>query len=88
MRRLGIVRPMEGPLKVEVVLHFERRGRMDLSNRIDPLFDALQYAKVFLDDSQIDEFHVSRGAIKVEGMCRVRLTFATCEGRQDAQLAE
>jgi crossover junction endodeoxyribonuclease RusA len=41
-------------------LHFSNRRRTDIDSRIKAAFDALQHAKVYKDDSQIDKLTVER----------------------------
>jgi crossover junction endodeoxyribonuclease RusA len=44
---------------------------IDLDNRLKSLFDALQDAGVFNDDSQFDSIHITRGVIKHGGKCTI-----------------
>jgi len=44
---------------------------IDLDNRLKSLFDALQDAGVFNDDSQFDEINIARGVIKHGGKCTI-----------------
>ena len=44
---------------------------MDIDNRAKPLLDALQHAKVFIDDSQVDRLILERKEIIPGGMCEV-----------------
>ncbi len=46
------------------------RRRMDISNRVKALEDALTAAGVWDDDEQIDQLHVKRGPI-VKGGCAI-----------------
>ena len=61
------IEPFTGRLKVSVWLHFARRGKADIDNRIKSLLDAmspnkdLDFKGAWLNDSQIDELHVFRG---------------------------
>ena len=48
-------------LKVMVVLNFGRAGTNDLDNRMKALLDACTHAKVWEDDSLIDDLHILRG---------------------------
>jgi crossover junction endodeoxyribonuclease RusA len=47
------------------------RRAIDLDNRLKSLFDALQDAGVFNDDSQFDSIHITRGVIKHGGKCTI-----------------
>ena len=58
---------------IEVVLHAPDRRRRDLDNSTKSLGDALQQAGVFDDDSQIDEWKISRGSVIKGGCCVVRI---------------
>jgi crossover junction endodeoxyribonuclease RusA len=56
----------EQRLTINVWLSAPDRRRTDCDNRIKALFDALQHAEVYPDDSQIDEIHVYRGPVDSE----------------------
>ena len=47
------------------------RRSIDLDNRLKGLFDALQDAGVFDDDSQFDKIEIARGVIKLGGGCTI-----------------
>jgi Holliday junction resolvase RusA-like endonuclease len=64
-------RQLEGRLAVTVEVHPPDRRRRDLDNLQKGLFDAMQHAGVFLDDSQIDELHILRCACVPGGLVRV-----------------
>jgi len=49
------------PIKVMIVMNFGNKRRNDLDNRLKALFDACTHAKVWEDDSLIDDLHVARG---------------------------
>jgi crossover junction endodeoxyribonuclease RusA len=63
--------PVTTRLSVMVTLHAPTRRRYDLDNQMKALLDALQHASVFADDGQIDELHISRGAIRKGGSAEV-----------------
>ena len=72
--QLGPGYPMiTGPVKLSMVLHFTRRGRFDLDNRVKILQDALQYSRVMDDDSQIDLLVVRRGNVVKGGRVDIRV---------------
>lgn len=57
-----------------VVRVFPRDKRMqDVSNRIKALEDALQAAGAFVNDEQIDDLHVTRGAVVPGGRLEIML---------------
>lgn len=71
----GKVEPLTGRLAVVVILHPPAaltNVRHDVMNREKCLCDALTKQRVWLDDSQIDDFHVRRG--KPSGKGRAELT--------------
>ena len=70
IRRLGVIRPLTGRIRLQIVLHCRNKSS-DIDNRVKPLLDAMQGARVYLNDNQVDEFHVHRGAVKRDGECLV-----------------
>ena len=55
-----------------IITIFPRDKRsIDLDNRLKGLFDALQDAGVFDDDSQFDKIEIGRGVIKSGGGCTI-----------------
>jgi crossover junction endodeoxyribonuclease RusA len=55
-----------------IITIFPRDKRsIDLDNRLKGLFDALQNAGVFDDDSQFDKIEIARGVIKTGGGCTI-----------------
>jgi crossover junction endodeoxyribonuclease RusA len=63
---------------------FPRDKRVnDLDNRLKALFDSLQDAGLFDDDSQFDRFYVCRGMIKKGGGCTI--TISTLNEVQDGK---
>lgn len=66
-------------LSMSVTLHADSKRRYDLDNRIKCLQDALQKARVYADDAQIDELLVRRGAVRSKGnaCCVVELEVRT-----------
>ena len=63
----------EERLRLSVILCPPTRYRVDLDNRIKPLLDALQAAKAFTDDEQIDELIAIRGQVGKPGGAFVRI---------------
>jgi len=68
------VQPLAGRIAVTVEVHPPDRRRRDLDNLQKGLFDAMQHAGVFLDDSQIDELHMRRCECVPGGLVRVCVT--------------
>lgn len=64
---------LTGRLSVHMELYAPDRRRYDVDNRIKPMLDALEKSeKLFLNDSQVDELYVLRGApVGGSGYCRV-----------------
>lgn len=54
---------------------------IDLDNRLKALFDSLQDAGLFADDSQFDRIYIVRGMIKKGGGCTI--TISTLNEVQD-----
>jgi crossover junction endodeoxyribonuclease RusA len=50
------------------------RRAIDLDNRLKALFDSLQDAGVFDDDSQFDRIYICRGMIKKGGGCTITIS--------------
>ena len=67
----GKVETLRGRLAVRVVLHppfsLGVGTRWDIMNREKCMCDALTKQRVWLDDSQIDDFHALRGVPKGKG---------------------
>jgi crossover junction endodeoxyribonuclease RusA len=65
---------LEGRVAVFAAIHPKNRIRQDIMNREKALSDALTHAGVWLDDSQIDDFHIVRREVIKGGMVRVVIT--------------
>lgn len=74
------VRAMAGPIDVTVDVYPPDRRRRDIDNLQKGLFDALQYARIYGDDSQIERFTVERRAPTPGG--RVIVTIREYGGTQ------
>ena len=78
------LRPVEGPLEAEVLVFPPDRRRRDLDNLQKAIFDSLQHAGVYQDDSQIATIHIERCEVVPGGRAIVRIsrTDARRETRQ------
>jgi Holliday junction resolvase RusA-like endonuclease len=72
MLRSGGV-PLAGRLSMRLRIVVANRRRMDVSNRIKAVEDALTHAKAYGDDSQIDQLIVQRVLDDVPEHCTVEL---------------
>lgn len=64
---------LTGRLSVTVELTMPDKRRRDLDNTLKALLDAMESARVYLDDSQIDRLEVIRGPVEAPGMAKVRI---------------
>ncbi len=55
------VRPLAGPLEMEIVVHPPDRRRRDIDNVQKALLDALQHGGAYEDDSQIIRLAIEKG---------------------------
>lgn len=69
-------KPSEKRIAVEVTYYPARKGDSDIDNRSKLVMDALQEARVIVDDSQIDEIHNYRGKEIIPGG---RVDLIVCE---------
>lgn len=74
IKRIGKHCPTNKRLKLTAVIHFNDKRKSDLDNRLKGLLDALEYAGVYEDDSQIDELHIYRGDVVKGGMIEVEVS--------------
>ena len=63
--------PYQGRLMLHIRLHAPTRRMYDLDNRLKAIGDSLQYANLFLDDSQIDSITVRRGEVMKNNGCAI-----------------
>ena len=66
-------RPMESRLHVRVVLYPPTRRAIDIDNRMKALLDALEHARIYHDDSQIDRLVIERGEVFKGGKAVVEI---------------
>lgn len=71
--RSAHVETLSGRLAVSVLLTMPDRRRRDIDNTLKALLDALEHARVYEDDSQIDRLLVERGDVEAPGMARVTI---------------
>lgn len=64
---------LTGRLRVEVYVYDPDLRKRDINNLTKCLFDALEHAKVFLDDEQIDETYIKRCETTRGGKVRVKI---------------
>ncbi len=67
------VRPLSGPLLVEVLIHPPDRRRRDIDNVQKALLDALQHGGAYSDDSQIVRLAIEKGQPVEGGQTIVRI---------------
>ena len=72
-QRNGSIRTHNGRIRAVVTLHGTDKRSYDIDNRGKGLFDALTHARVYKDDSQIDEMIVRRGEVIKGGRVDVEL---------------
>jgi crossover junction endodeoxyribonuclease RusA len=67
------VRPLRGPLRVEIEVYPPDRRRRDLDNAMKSLNDALEHGGAFYDDSQIADLRITRRGCVPGGRTLVRI---------------
>lgn len=67
------LRPLTGPLIVDVLVHPPDRRRRDIDNIQKALLDALQHGGAYVDDSQIVRLTIEKGAPVEGGKTIVRI---------------
>lgn len=72
--------PKFGDARLHAIISIFPRDKrkIDLDNRLKAIFDALQDAGVFDDDSQFDLIEIARGKIKAGGGCTVIINAIDC----------
>ena len=71
--QLGRISTYKGRVKAELIVSARDKGKIDLDNFCKGTFDALTHARVWGDDSQVDELVVKRGEIVKGGQVIVKL---------------
>ena len=73
MASLNGIRTHQGRIKAVVTLHGATKRNFDVDNFMKGIGDALTHARVYRDDSQIDELVVKRGEIIKGGQVDIEL---------------
>ena len=80
------VRPLEGPLALEIDVHPPDRRRRDLDNTLKALLDAMEHGGAYRDDSQIVRLVIEKKRPQPGGCVIVRLQeTATCPERSSSR---
>jgi Holliday junction resolvase RusA-like endonuclease len=67
------IRPLDGPLVVEVAIYPPDKRRRDIDNLQKALLDALAHGGAYHDDSQIARLTIERREVVADGKVVVRL---------------
>ncbi len=67
-------RRLPGRIAVELRLYPPTRRSFDIDNRLKGILDGLTYARVWLDDSQVDRLTVSRGERISGGLVKIQIS--------------
>lgn len=74
LERLGIGRqPLTGRISLTIELYPPDKRRRDIDNVLKALFDTMQKARLYKDDSQVDRLYVKRCEPVKEGMVTVEI---------------
>jgi crossover junction endodeoxyribonuclease RusA len=65
--------PLEGRLAVHIDLYPPDRRKRDLDNVLKSLLDACEHAGCYINDSQIDEIHITRKSVINDGSCEIAI---------------
>ena len=69
--KFGSIKPDERRMRVEIHATMPDRRKRDVDNLLKATLDALTAAKLWADDSQIDQLLIVRGEVKAPGSVRV-----------------
>lgn len=81
------IETLTGRLKAEIWVYEPNKIRRDINNITKTLFDALEKAKVYENDHQIDETYIQRCECVERGKVRVRIT-TICENDERLNIAQ
>ena len=73
VRACGAAKHLDCRLAVEITLHPRDRRKFDIDNTVKAVFDGMQKAGVFLDDSQVDRLLVTRSTVEPGGVAVVKI---------------
>lgn len=76
LEQLSGMPPIDGKVRVDIVFWVPDLRKRDLDNLLKPLFDAITQAKLWNDDSQIDQVCVYRGSKVFGGKTYIRVSEA------------
>ena len=62
-----------GSVRVRLYMYMPRQGKFDLDNFPKVLLDSLTFAKVWKDDSQVDDLRIVRCAVEPPGRVEVTI---------------
>ena len=71
--KLGMPTPSVSRLRLTIVFVPPDRRKRDLDNHVKGIQDAMTHAKVYKDDSQIDELRLIRGPVESPGWVEVTI---------------
>jgi crossover junction endodeoxyribonuclease RusA len=74
LEQLGLYKPMQGHLHIEIDVYPGDNRKRDLDNTLKAIFDSLTKAKVIQDDSQLKKITAEMFPKQEEKYVRIRLT--------------
>lgn len=82
--KFGHCHKLAGRLSVSILCYPPDRRRRDLDNVLKAALDALVFAGVMLDDSQIDRLAIERCAVQAPGRLEITIERLTNGSKKDA----
>lgn len=73
MRAFGLTKTKIGPLRIEIKAYPPDKRKRDLDNILKSLLDALEHAKVYENDNQINELLIKRQEIQKPGRLTITI---------------
>ena len=80
--RFGVLRPTQDRLRVTVLMIQPDRRKRDVDNILKGTLDSLTHARVWEDDSQVDDLRVVRGRVQSPGWLEVTIEVIPAGERQ------